>query len=231
MDKSELQKSPVPGSEYSDGTYFATRLKHDPRRVDLWKVLCSYLQKEIPTTGTILELGGGYCDFINNIQGSEKHVIDLTPDITRFAARGVTAHVQPCSELGGFRNNSVDTVFASNLFEHLTREDLQTTLAGVYRILRPGGKLIVIQPNFRYSYKSYFDDYTHIGIFTDVSLPDLIATFGFEIHEVIPRYLPFSIKGNMPTWPWLLHVYFMLPYRPMAGQMYIACNKPRSDKK
>jgi hypothetical protein len=118
-------------------------------------------------------------------------------------------------------------VFASNLFEHLTREELLTTLSGIRRILRPGGKLLVIQPNFRYAYASYFDDYTHIGIFTDISLADLLSTSGFHIDKVMPRFLPFSLRGHGPKWPWLLRLYLSLPYRPMAGQMYIACSKAR----
>ena len=214
--------------EYVEGGYFATRLSHDPRRQQLWKVLCSYLQSEIPTWSAVLELGGGYCDFINNIQAAEKHVLDLCPDISEFAAEGVVTHVQPCSELDKFPGERFDAVFASNLFEHLTREELLTSLSGIRRILRPGGKLLIIQPNFRYAYKSYFDDYTHIGIFTDISLADLLKTFGFHIDKVVPRFLPFSLRGRGPKWPWLLRLYLNLPYRPMAGQMYITCSKTGS---
>lgn len=214
--------------EYVDGSYVATRLPPDPRRQQLWKVLCSYMQSEIPTSSVVLELGGGYCDFINNIQAAEKHVIDLSPDISKFAAAGVVTHVQSCTELDKFPGEGIDAVFASNLFEHLTREELLTTLAGIRRILCPGGKLLIIQPNFRYAYKSYFDDYTHIGIFTDLGLADLLKTFGFHLDKVVPRYLPFSLKGRAPKWAWLLRLYLNLPYRPMAGQMYIVCSKTRS---
>lgn len=210
-----------------DGGYFATRFSYDQRRQQLWKVLCSYLQSEIPPSSAVLELGGGYCDFINQIQAAEKHVIDLSPDIAKFAAEGVGTHVQPCSELDRFPGERFDTVFASNLFEHLTREDLLTTLSGILRILRPGGKLLIIQPNFRYAYKGYFDDYTHIGIFTHISLADLLKACGFHIDTVVPRFLPFSLRGRAPKWPWLLRFYLSLPYRPMAAQVYIVCSKTR----
>jgi hypothetical protein len=52
-----------------------------------------------------------------------------------------------------------------------------------------------------------------------------VTTCGFHVDKVIPRYLPFSLRGGAPKWPWLLHVYLRLPYRPMAGQMFIACSK------
>ena len=52
--------------------------------------------------GAVLELGGGYCHFINNIRAAEKHVVDLYPGVTEHAAHGVVAHVQSCSDLSNF---------------------------------------------------------------------------------------------------------------------------------
>jgi SAM-dependent methyltransferase len=216
--------------EYAASRYFEARLPPDPFRTGLWKVLCGHLQKSIPPSSAVLELGAGYCDFINNIQAASKHAIDVSPEILRFAAEGVVTHVQPCSQLAGFADASFDVIFASNLLEHLTREDLLSTLSGALRILRPGGKLLIIQPNFRYCYKTYFDDYTHVAVFTHVSLADLLRANGFRIDRVSARYLPFSVKSRGPKWPWLLRVYLKLPWRPRAAQMYIACSKPLSSR-
>ena len=232
MDANKPKPQPAsisdPRREYAGGGYFATRFSYDPRRQQLWKVLCGYLQPEIPPSSAVLELGGGYCDFFNQIQAADKHVIDLSPGVSEFAAEGVVTYVEPCSKLDNFPAERFDTVFASNLFEHLTREELLITLSGILRILRPGGKLLIIQPNFRYAYKGYFDDYTHIGIFTHISLADLLTACGFRIDTVVSRFLPCSLGGRAPKWPWLLRLYLSLPYRPMAAQMYIACSKPRS---
>ena len=216
------------GESYADASYFASRLPFDPARERLWRVLCEYLQPEIPAGAEVLELGGGYCHFINNIRAAGKHVIDLFPGIESYAAPGVKTYVRSCAETDSFADSSIDTVFASNLFEHLTREQLLETLAGVRRVLKDGGKLLVVQPNFKYSYRTYFDDYTHIQIFTDASLGDLLKAEGFEVLKVVPRFLPFSIKNSGPKWPWLLRVYLALPWRPFAGQMYIVARKARA---
>jgi hypothetical protein len=56
--------------------------------------------------------------------------------------------------------------------------------------------LSVIQPNFRYAYREYFDDYTHVAIFTHVSLCDVFRASGFDIVDVKPRFLPLSIKSG-----------------------------------
>jgi hypothetical protein len=93
--------------------------------------------------------------------------------------------------------------------------------------LRPRGKLIIIQPNFKYCYRVYFDDYTHVQILTDVSLTDLLTSQGFQVGKVVPRFLPFSLKSRAPKWSWLLRLYLALPWRPMAGQMYIVASAPQ----
>jgi SAM-dependent methyltransferase len=191
----------------------------------MWQVLCTYLERDIPRDASILELGGGYCHFINNIKAGQRHVVDLFPDLAANAAPGVTAHVRSCTNLDNFSADSFDAVFASNLFEHLNREELNQTLASARRVLRPQGRLLIIQPNFKYSYREYFDDYTHIQIFTDVSLRDLLVTAGYRPEKVIPRFLPFSLKSTGPKWPWLLRCYLALPWRPFAGQMYIVASK------
>jgi SAM-dependent methyltransferase len=213
-------------AEYTQGAYFSSRLPPDPAREQLWAVLCAYLQPEIPVNSAILELGGGYCSFINHIRAADKHVVDLYERIKEFASPDVCAHVGSCTDLHIFPEARFDTVFASNLIEHLTREETNRMLLHVRRILKPQGKFIIIQPNFKYSYKSYFDDYTHLQIFTDASLSDLLKTYGFQLRRVVPRFLPFSLKSHRVKWRWLLSLYLRLPVKPFAGQLYIVCVKP-----
>lgn len=214
-----------PSKVYTEDEYFETRLPYDPNREKLWRVLCGYLQRDIRSDGAVLELGGGYCHFINNIRAAEKHVVDLFAGIRTHAAKGVMPHVRSCTNLDNFQPASFDVVFASNLFEHLTREQLEQTLAGVLRVLRDGGKLIIIQPNFKYSYREYFDDYTHLQIFTETSLTDLLMANGLQVEKVVARFLPFSIKSTGPKWPWLLKLYLPMPWHPFAGQMYVIAGK------
>ena len=201
--------------------YFSSRLCHDASRDELWPVLCRYLQKDIPADSRVLELGGGYCNFINNIRASEKHVVDIYEGVKELAAENVTAHVQSCTTLANFPDSHFDVVFASNLFEHLTRDQLDATLLEVRRVLGRDGRLMVIQPNFKYAIREYFDDYTHLQVFTHISLQDLLQARGFTIDLVIPRFLPFSLKTKAPKWPWLLRAYLSSPWRPFAGQMYV----------
>lgn len=204
-----------------DDAYFKTRFKDTPERRRLWPVLTEHLQQRfIPDDSVVLDLGAGYCYFANNVRAREKHAVDVADTVREHAASDVVPHVSSSASLD-LESNHFDVVFASNLLEHLDRDTLAATLDEVQRVLRPGGRFIVIQPNFRYCATSYFDDYTHIQVFTDRSLRDVLSAHGLEPTTVVPRFLPFSVESRLPVSPWLLALYLKLPYRPAAAQMLV----------
>jgi SAM-dependent methyltransferase len=193
----------------------------DPARVGVWLAIARHLQRYVPEDGAVLELGAGYCAFINAIRAGERHALDLYPAVVEHAGPGVVAHVRGCDELEPFADGHFHLVFASNLLEHLTESSLGRTLDGAMRVLRPGGRLVLIQPNYRYCYREYFDDYTHRLVFSHVSLADRLAAHGYTVERVEPRFLPLLLKSRMPKWPWLVDLYLRLPVRPLAKQMLV----------
>ncbi|MCW5849936.1 MAG: hypothetical protein KIT87_07615, partial [Anaerolineae bacterium] len=88
--------------------YFDARFTADPQRDALWRPVCEYLQPYIPPSGRVLDLGAGYCSFINQVQAAEKHALDLFPGVAHYAAPGVPAHVGGCDDLGRFASRSLD---------------------------------------------------------------------------------------------------------------------------
>jgi hypothetical protein len=90
-------------------------------------------------------------------------------------------------------------------------------------VLRREGRLILMQPNFKYCSSTYFDDYTHIQIFTDASLLDFLEAYGFHVIRCVPRFMPVNMKStlrlNLPMLPWIVRAYLALPFKPMGGQM------------
>jgi ubiquinone/menaquinone biosynthesis C-methylase UbiE len=211
--------------EDSARKYYSARFSYVPKRDSVWSVIASYLQGLFSHGEKVLEIGAGYCAWINNVKASEKHALDIYPDFAKYGSKELHAHVGNCDNLSQFKTNEFDSVLASNLLEHLSDDALVKTCEEVFRILKPGGKFIVIQPNFSISYRNYFDDYTHMKVFTHISLPDFLCTFGFNVLAVQPRFMPFSFKKGIPVWPWLVHFYLRLPYRPFAGQMLIVTEK------
>ena len=198
----------------------------------LWKTLINdFLQKYIETDSDVLDIGGGYCEFINQIQAKDKYLIDLNPDSNKFANSDVKVlnfnilDVQQQHQLELAK--CFDTIFISNFFEHLeSKQDLIAILVFCWQHLKPGGSLLVIQPNFKYSYKEYYDFIDHHLPITHLSLQELLETIGFTIDVSIPRFLPYSTKGR-PASPKLLKLYLKLPllWKFLGGQMFIKASK------
>lgn len=211
-----------------DDGYFRTRLSYEPARDQTWREVCRYLQRFVPEESAVLDLGAGYCTFINHIRAREKHALDIHPIIRETAEKNVQTHVRSCIDVGSLKIN-VDVIFSSFLLEHLDFDELEKTTAGIRDILKPGGTLILVQPNFHYAFREYFDDYTHKLIFTHISLADYITARGFTCTRIEPRFLPYSFKSRLPKIPALVRIYLALPYRPLGKNMLIVARRNPSD--
>jgi SAM-dependent methyltransferase len=199
-------------------------------KVALWKVLIDeFLQDYVPSKSVVLDIGGGYCEFINQIRAQEKCLIDLNPDAKLFANADVKVLNIDVLNLDNHTSftEQFDRIFISNFFEHLrNKEELVEIISFCFDALKPNGSLLIIQPNFKYSYKEYYDFIDHQLPITHLSLQELLQTVGFDIDVMIPRFLPFSTKGR-PASPLLLKVYLKLPFlwRFLGGQMFVKASK------
>ncbi len=206
----------------SVAAYFETRLPRDRRRTVLWQTLYEeYFKQFIAPTATVLDLGCGYGDFINSVVARRRIAVDIWEGVRQHLAAGVEPHVGPITDLSFLQDASVDVAFASNVFEHLTREQLLQALEELKRKLTRNGQLLIVQPNYRFAYREYFDDYTHVSVYSHHSMCDLLESRGYRVVECIPRFLPLTIKSRLHVAPWLIKLYLRLPVRPLAKQMMI----------
>ncbi|WP_169237892.1 class I SAM-dependent methyltransferase [Candidatus Roseilinea sp. NK_OTU-006] len=210
--------------------YHAAHLTAHPARAGVWKVISAFVSPYIPADGHVLELGAGYCYWINYTRAARKVAIDLWERTPEFAAPDVEVLLHDLSTgLACLGDQRFDAILASNVLEHLEPKDVMPLVAEIHRHLRPRGRLIVIQPNFYHAYRHYFDDYTHRSIFSHVSLANLLRAQGFHIEKVMPRFLPYSMRGLSVAVPaWLIRLYLASPFKPFAGQMLIVAQKPDS---
>jgi SAM-dependent methyltransferase len=208
-------------------SYHESRLTPDARRDEVWRVLwLYYFSRLIPPDACVLDLGCGYGNFINNVVAARRIAIDSWPDFPRFVAPGVETVVGTVTELDFLADQTVDFAFASNLFEHLTQADFASVLNSLRRKLSSRGTLTILQPNYRYAYREYFDDYTHITIYSHISISDFLTANGYEALSVVPRFMPLTVKSRTPIWPWLIAGYLASPVKPMGKQMLVRA-KPR----
>jgi SAM-dependent methyltransferase len=214
--------TPTPGLPL----YHEIRFPFDPRRAAVWKVLCRHLQPWVATAEGCLELGAGYGEFSNHITARRKWALEQNGALTQHWSPSVTPVIQSALEPWPLADCSLGTVFASNFLEHFTLEQGAAILAESARVLHPGGRLIVIQPNFRLEPRRYFDDYTHRTAYTDAGFRDFLRSLGWKIVHAEPRFVPFSLKSRLPTASWLVRLYLLLPFRPLAGQFLVVAERP-----
>lgn len=196
-------------------------------RSGVWSEVARYVARDVPNARSVLELGAGYCDFINAFAAERKLAFDLNPEMGAFAHPDVELRVADAVTLPDVDEGSIDLVFASNFLEHLDTRQLGALLARVREVLSPRGRLVLLQPNFHRCPDSYFDDPTHITIFSERSLASYLEHHHFVVDKLVPGLLPFSMKSKAPKWPILVRAYLASPLRPLAAQMYAVARPAR----
>jgi cyclopropane fatty-acyl-phospholipid synthase-like methyltransferase len=209
-------------------TYHQTRLEADSKRDTLWEVLSEHLQPYVGKDSSVMDFGAGYCGFINNIKAADKYAYDIWDGIRDYSDDEVTCIIgeeTSFSTLEALKDEQFDVIFASNIFEHFSVEDLDLLFGVLSSKLKAGGKLIVIQPNYYYAYRQYFDDYTHKSVWTHNSFSDFVRTKGFNILTAQAKFMPLTVKSRFPVHRFLIKLYLWSPIKPMAGQMLFVCEK------
>jgi ubiquinone/menaquinone biosynthesis C-methylase UbiE len=206
-------------------TYHHIRFSYDTRREAPWRAIARYLQRWVDPNTSLLELGAGYGEFSKSIHAAHKCALDQNPELIEHWGHGIRPLIQSALEPLPLASGSIGVVFASNFFEHFTMQEGREILSEAWRVLQPGGRLIVVQPNFRLQPRRYFDDYTHKTIFTDNGFRDFLKSEGWRIAHAEPRFMPFSMKSRFPTAEWLVRLYLASPVRPLAGQFLVVAER------
>jgi SAM-dependent methyltransferase len=117
-------------------------------------------------------------------------------------------------ELGGMLPGAYfATIFTSNYLEHLASSDeVVAQLRVAHDLLRPGGRLIVVQPNIRLTGAAYWDFIDHRVALTERSLVEAADLAGLRTVRLITRFLPYTTKGKLPVDPRLVRLYLAVPF-------------------
>jgi SAM-dependent methyltransferase len=207
--------------------YHGSRLIADPRRDVLWQSLWRYrFSAMVRPDDCVLDLGAGYGNFINSVVARRRIAVDAWDGFPAHLAPGIEHNVGSVTDLEFIEDSGIDFAFASNLFEHLTKDDFSTVLAALRGKLSASGTLTIVQPNYRYAYREYFDDFDHKSIYSHVSMADYLVANGYEVFVVEPRFMPLSVKGRLPVKPLLIRAWLASPVKPMGKQMLIRA-RPR----
>lgn len=165
----------------------------------------------------MLEPGCGRGEFLKHFKnlGLDCTGLDRSPETrTLLAESGIPLAV--CDVERGslpFPDNSFDIVYNKSFLEHLRDPDV--FLREARRILKPGGLVLCLVPDWEANYKTYFDDFTHRTPFTVVSLRDIFLMCDLQ-DIVVYRFRQLPIVWRYPALNYLCAA--ISPFIPVRTQ-------------
>jgi len=159
--------------------------------------LCHYLYQSFNLSPNmkLLEPGCGRGEFLLNFQklGMNVQGVDISMEAKDYSSKLKIEICDVENEALPFQSNTFDVIFSKSFIEHLHNPEIY--LQEAFRVLKPGGFLITLVPDWESNYKTYFDDFTHRTPFTKPSLRDAYKIFNFEDVSVYKfRQLPIVWK-------------------------------------
>jgi ubiquinone/menaquinone biosynthesis C-methylase UbiE len=169
---------------------------------------------KISVGAKLLEIGVGRPDVLNGFReaGMDVYGCDISK-ISQIACKKANIPFKYVNLVIGklpYKNEVFDVVYSKSVIEHM--HDPLTFVTESFRVLKPGGLLLVLTPDWEANYKTFFDDFTHVRPMTQHSMslllsmlePAEIATYRF-------RQLP-------STWKYpVINVFcaFLAPFVPV----------------
>ena len=128
----------------------------------------------------LLEAGCGRSEHLKifNKKGIETYGIDIAESacILEPGLNIKTCDVE--KDTIPFEDSIFDVVYSKSFIEHLYHPE--RFMKEAFRVLKPGGLMLTLVPDWESNYKIYFDDYSHRTPFTKPALEDIYKIFGFE---------------------------------------------------
>ena len=128
----------------------------------------------------VLELGCGRGEFLNEFinNGLDGYGVDLLDYCKDFFPNLNFKKVNMANEKLPYEDNFFDVIYSKSIIEHFYYPD--KIFKEAFRVLKPGGTIITLTPEWQYIYKSFYEDFTHRTPFTSISLNDIHEMSGFK---------------------------------------------------
>lgn len=196
-------------------------------RQAVWSVIAPHIHREMGSPSVVLDPAAGRCEFMNAITAQERWVVDNTDYGNTFRDEGIRAVISDILE-ADLPTDYFDGVFVSNFLEHLqSPEHVYSFLVRMRKVLTKEGMIAILGPNFPYCMSEYFDCADHVLALSHVTVTEHLYAAGYQVHKVVPRFLPFSFRGRLPPSPAMVKLYLRLPLAwRLLGKQFLILGRP-----
>jgi SAM-dependent methyltransferase len=180
-------------------------------RAAVWSEIAPHVHGLMGNPQTVLDPAAGRGEFIGSIDAAERWFVDEVaypeaesdPEVKVVTSKIMDADLP---------EDHFDGVYASNFLEHLfNQEEIAQFLERMHRVMKSGGRIAIMGPNYRYCADEYWDCADHWVALTHVAIAEHLYAAGFEPVRIVPRYLPYSFRGILPPSKALTRMYLRTP--------------------
>lgn len=128
--------------------------------------LATHLVKKhgLASKAKLLEVGAGRPDVLIGFRdaGLEVFACDISPVSQEACVKADIPFEFVNLESGAlpYKDNEFDVIYSKSVIEHML--DPLNFVSESFRVLKPGGTLLVLTPDWEANYKTFFDDFTHV---------------------------------------------------------------------
>lgn len=172
--------------------------------------LCDYLIKTFKLSGRMLDVGSGKGSHLVGFKrrGFEVKGLDARPECIKVLKGFDIRKCDIETESFPFEDASFDFVFSKSVLEHISNSN--NLFDQILRVLKPGGLVILMVPDWGTQYRTYWDDPTHVKAWTRKSLQNIMRMIGFgQVNCSLFRQLP--ILWKYPRLKILCDIVALLP--------------------
>ena len=192
-----------------------------------WALVTRWIESKLGNPKSVLDPAAGRGEFIISSRAAERWACDLSDQRTSWPT-GITTRFGDIYKVD-LPEKHFDLIFVSNFLEHLaTPDEIYRYLVQLRKSLKPGGKLAIMGPNFRYCAKEYYDFADHLLPLTHRTIEEHLAAADLQHQLTLSRFLPLSFRSQRFSNPWLVKLYLAVPifWRLFGKQFFIVATRP-----
>ncbi|MGH9316876.1 MAG: methyltransferase domain-containing protein [Thermoanaerobaculia bacterium] len=149
------------------------------------------------------------------------HVLGLDLDwgcLQTSRGRGLGVFSADLSRELPLSDGTVELALLIHVIEHLP--DGGFLMRAIHRVLRPGGRVVVVTPDWKSAWRGFYDDPTHIRPYSRQSLDAVLAASGFQVEM--------RLRHNVGYWLGRTGLWRALPRLCFTGDaLFAIARKPR----